>query len=64
MFDRLNTLFASVTSRLYAQEEGQAMVEYAFVLAIVVGIAVAALTTGLGAAITSKLNAVGKSISG
>ena len=56
MFDRLNTLFASVTARLYA-EDGQAMAEYAHVLALVSVAAVVILGT-LGTNIVTKITSV------
>jgi Flp pilus assembly pilin Flp len=59
MLDRFNTLVVHLFSRVeLAREEGQGTVEYALLLAIVVG-AVALAITGLGTAISTKLTDVG-----
>ena len=52
----LNSLFISASTRLHSEEKGQALTEYALVLAVVVVGAVAAmiaLRDGIGAKITS-----------
>jgi Flp pilus assembly pilin Flp len=62
MLDRINTLVVHLFSRVeLAREEGQGTVEYALLLAIVVG-AVALAITGLGTAISAKLTDVANSL--
>jgi Flp pilus assembly pilin Flp len=59
MLDRFNTLVLDLFSRVQLQrEEGQGTVEYALLLAVIVG-AVALAVTGLGSAIANKLSVVG-----
>lgn len=58
MLDRFNTLVVSLFSRVeLAREEGQGTVEYALLLAVIVG-AVALAITGLGSALAGKLDNV------
>jgi Flp pilus assembly pilin Flp len=58
MVDRFNSLMLELCSRLQLRrEEGQGTVEYALLLAVIVG-AVALAITGVGTAISGKLNAV------
>ena len=61
MVDRLNSLFVAAVTRLNSEEKGQALTEYALVLAvIVVGIVVSmtALKTGIGTKITSIVTSI------
>jgi Flp pilus assembly pilin Flp len=63
MFDRLNTLVARLATLDLRREEGQAMAEYALILAVIV-IAAAAVMTPLGTAIAGKISAVTGSLGG
>jgi Flp pilus assembly pilin Flp len=63
MFDRLNTLIARIATLDVRREEGQAVTEYALVLAFV-AVALAAVLTPLGDAITSKIGSIATAISG
>ena len=58
MLDRFNTLVLDLISRAQlAREEGQGTVEYALVLAVVVGV-VAVAVSGLGTRIGAKLDGI------
>jgi Flp pilus assembly pilin Flp len=58
MLDRFNSLVLDLYSRMQLQrEEGQGTVEYALLLAVIVG-GVALAVTGLGTAIGAKITAV------
>jgi Flp pilus assembly pilin Flp len=62
MFDRLNGLFISAMTRLQSEEKGQAVTEYALVLAIVaIGVitTLAALKTGLITKIGNITSSIG-----
>jgi Flp pilus assembly pilin Flp len=62
MVDRINSLLVKAYTRLQHEEKGQALTEYALVLAVVVvGIIVsmAALRTGIAAKITSVVTSIG-----
>jgi pilus assembly protein Flp/PilA len=48
-------------ARLFDEEEGQGLTEYALILALIAIVAIAALTL-LGGKVTSALNSVGNSI--
>jgi Flp pilus assembly pilin Flp len=61
MFDRLNTLVARLATLDLRREDGQAMAEYALVLALVAVIAAAALS-GVADGITGKLGDVASSL--
>ena len=54
MSESINRLFVSALTRLRS-DTGQGTVEYALVLAVIVGV-VAVAVTGLGGAIAGKLN--------
>jgi Flp pilus assembly pilin Flp len=58
MLDRFNSLVLDLYSRLeLRREEGQGTVEYALLLAVIVG-AVALAITGIGTAVANKMTAV------
>jgi pilus assembly protein Flp/PilA len=59
MIVRLQTWYATTRDR----EEGQALVEYALILALIAVVCIAALT-GLGTAITGKLTAIATAVTG
>jgi len=64
MTDRLNSLLLSVLTRS-REERGQALTEYALVMAvIVVGlvVAMAALKTGIGDKITSLVSSIASAV--
>jgi pilus assembly protein Flp/PilA len=48
-------------ARLFDEEEGQGLTEYALILALIAIVAIAALTL-LGGKVTSALNSVGNSL--
>ncbi len=55
MADVVTRMWISLLTRTQ-REEGQAITEYALVLALIVGIAVTAAFSGLGTAIENKLS--------
>jgi Flp pilus assembly pilin Flp len=62
MLDRFNSLVLDLYSRLQLRrEEGQGTVEYALLLAVIVG-GVALAVTGLGTAIGQKITTVTNSL--
>jgi pilus assembly protein Flp/PilA len=64
MFDRLNSVIVGTYLRAQnglRREEGQAVAEYALILALIAVVAAVALTT-LGSNITSKLGKIATSI--
>jgi Flp pilus assembly pilin Flp len=61
MVDRLNGLFVAAVTRLNREEKGQALTEYALVLAVIVVGIVASMTvlkTGIGDKITALVSAI------
>lgn len=60
---RLAVAASGVQQRVRDREEGQALVEYALILALIAVVCVAALTT-LGLNIQSKLTAIAVAIKG
>ena len=44
--------------RLFAEEEGQGLVEYVLIVGVVVAIAAAVITSGVGATIGTKLKEI------
>lgn len=58
---RLTVVAAGVQQRVRDREEGQALVEYALIIALVALVSVAALTT-LGLNVASKLNSIANSV--
>lgn len=52
----------NLMKRLWKEEEGQGMVEYVVILGLIVAIAIALFTTGLGDAIQNKIDAITNSL--
>lgn len=61
MTERLNRFFISAWTRLHDEEEGQALTEYALVLALIVVGAVAILGT-IGTSVLGKLTDVAQGL--
>jgi pilus assembly protein Flp/PilA len=62
MLDRINTFFAATHNRLQ-REEGQAIAEYALILALIAVVAAGVLLT-MGGAISDKLGDIQSAITG